>query len=202
MKFRSLLLILPIVCLTRPAAAEPSGPSVSSGASEAASGKAAGEAAEAAPAKPAATRTARITSDMTHYDRKEGMAVFTGHVSVDDEQYKMHADKAYVFMTPTNTLKRIVAIGHVALTNDLKRAYGAKASYYKEGGMVVLYGGDGVNAEIVDASRGESQTLRGSKIKFWIDSEQVEVLDATIVAPVSPSGAAGIGDVIRRGASR
>lgn len=186
MKFRPFLSILVLVCAARLAAVELS--------ESAASG--------AASAKPAATRRARITSDMTHYDRKEGMAVFTGHVSVDDEQYQMHADKAYVFMTETNTLKRIVAIGHVALTNDLKRAYGAKASYYKEGGMVVLYGGDGVNAEIIDASRGENQTLRGSKIKFWIDSEQVEVLDATIVAPVSAAGAPGLGDVIRTGASR
>ena len=153
-------------------------------------------------AKPAATRLARITSDSTYYDRKEGMAVFTGHVHVDDEQYQMHADKAYVFMTTTNTLKRIVAIGNVALTNEMKRAYGAKASYYKESGMVVLYGGEGQNAEIVDAAKGQDQTLRGSKIKFWIDSEQAEVLDATIVAPVSGGGAPGLGDVIRGGLGR
>ncbi len=140
-------------------------------------------------------RRAKITSDMTHYDRKEGMAIFTGHAFADDEQYQMHADKAYVFMTETNTLKRIVAIGHVALTNDLKCATGAKASYYKEGGMVVLYGGEGVNAEVSDASKGadKKQTLRGAKIKFWIDSEQVEVLDATIVAPVSSAGSVGLG---------
>ena len=140
--------------------------------------------APAAKPAPPPPRLARITSDSTYYDRKEGMAVFTGHVHVDDEQYQMHADKAYVFLTETNTLKRIVAIGGVALTNELKYATGAKASYYKEGGMVVLYGGDGVNAEVVDASGAQRQTLRGKKIKFWIDSEQVEVLDATIVAPV------------------
>ncbi len=152
--------------------------------------------------KPAATRLARITSDTTYYDRKQGMAVFTGHVHVDDEQYQMHAEKAYVFMTPTNTLKRIVALGNVALTNELKRAYGAKASYYRESGMVVLYGGEGVNAEIVDATKGQNQTLRGSKIKFWIDSEQVEVLDATIVAPVSSAGASGLGDALKGGGLR
>ena len=162
----------------------------------------AGGAAPAKSAKPAATRLARITSDTTYYDRKEGMAVFTGHVHVDDEQYQMHADKAYVFLTATNSLKRIVAIGNVALTNEQKRAYGAKASYYKESGMVVLYGGEGQNAEIVDASKGQNQTLRGTKIKFWIDSEQAEVLDATIVAPVSGGGSTGLGDVIRGGLGR
>lgn len=165
----------------------------------AASAAFADDAATAVPATNAApVRMARITSDMTHYDRKEGMAVFTGHVYVDDEQYQMHADKAYVFTTETNSLKRIVAIGHVALTNEARRAYGEKASYYKEGGMVVLYGGNGVNAEIIDESKGQKQSLRGSKIKFWINSEQVEVLDATIVAPASRgAGLGGAASLLR-----
>ena len=152
---------------------------------------------EETPAKPASTRMARITSDTTYYDRKEGMAVFTGRVHVDDEQYQLHAEKAYVFMTGTNTLKRIVAIGNVALTNGLRCASGEKASYYRESGMVVLYGGDGRNAEIVDASKGQDQTLRGSKIKFWIDSEQVEVMDAAIVAPASSPRSVGLGETLK-----
>lgn len=149
----------------------------------------------AAATSAASSRRVNITSDMTHYDRKEGLAVFTGHVFVNDEQYQLHADKAYVFMTAANALKRIVAVGHVAMTNEFKYAYGAKASYYKDSGMVVLYGGDGVNAEVVDATKGpdQKQTLRGSKIKFWVDSEQVEVLDATIAAPMSSTGSVGLG---------
>ena len=139
----------------------------------------------------APARLARITSDVTHYDRKEGLAVFTGHVHVDDEQYQMHADKAYVFLEGTNALKRIVAIGHVALTNGLRVASGEKASYYKASGMVVLSGGKEQCAEIVDASKGQKQSLRGSKIKFWTNSEQVEVIDATIVAPASKAGGLG-----------
>ena len=145
---------------------------------------------------PAATnaapaRLARITSDMTYYDRKEAMSVLTGHVFVDDEEYQLHADKAYVFFEGTNSLKRIVAIGHVALTNGLKVAYGEKASYYKASGMVVLSGGPEQCAEIIDTSKGQKQSLRGSKIKFWTNSEQVEVLDATIVAPASKAGGLG-----------
>lgn len=155
------------------------------------------ESASPASAEPSSARMARITSDATYYDRKEGMAVFTGHVFVDDEQYRLHAEKAYVFMEGTNALKRIVAIGNVALTNGLRRASGEKASYYRESGMVVLYGGDGRNAEIVDASKGQDQTLRGSKIKFWINSEQVEVMDATIVAPTSGAKSAGLGDSLK-----
>ena len=185
MKFRPVLLIC--LCAASTTLADGSAASPSSEATPQ----------KSAPASPAATRLARITSDTTYYDRKQGMAVFTGHVHVDDEQYQLHAEKAYVFMTGTNTLKRIVAIGNVALTNGLRRASGAKASYSRESGMVVLYGGDGRNAEVVDATKGQDQTLRGSKIKFWIDSEQVEVLDAKIVAPVSSAKSGGLGEALK-----
>jgi len=133
-------------------------------------------------------RPARITSQSTHYDRKRGVAYFEGNVHVDDENYQMHADKAYVFTSGTNDVRRIVAVGHVALTNDMRRAYGDKVSYYRQDGMVVLYAGNGTVAEIRDESKADDRTLRGSKIKFWIGNEQVEVLDATISAPRSETG--------------
>lgn len=130
-----------------------------------------------------AERPARITAAKTYYDRKEGFALFSGKVHVDDVRYQLHADKAYVFMDSTNELKRIVALGHVAVTNENKRAYGAKASYYRNHGMVVLYSGDGRVAEVREEAADGNRVVRGSKIKFWIDSEQVEVVDATITAP-------------------
>ena len=133
--------------------------------------------------------TARITSATTYYDRKEGFAYFSGHVFVDDEKYKLHADRAYVFMNGSNDLHRIVAIGHVAMTNETKRAYGAKASYYRDPGMVILYSGEGAPAEVRDETSKGDQVVKGKKIKFWTNSEQVEVLEAEISAP----SAGGIG---------
>lgn len=128
---------------------------------------------------------AKITSASTYYDRKEGYAHFRGQVFVDDEKYKLHADQAYVFMDSTNELRRIVALGNVALTNETKRAYGAKASYHRSSGMVVLYSGDGIVAEVRDETPKGDQVVRGRKIKFWIDSEQVEVLEAELSAPIA-----------------
>ena len=128
---------------------------------------------------------AHISSKMVYYDRKEGYAVFTGRVFVDGEDYQLHANKAYVFFEGTNELKRVVALGGVAITNDTKRAYGSKASYYRKTGMVVLYGDDKAPAEVRNESKDEDQVVKGSQIKFWIDSEQVEVVDARISAPVS-----------------
>ena len=128
---------------------------------------------------------AHISSKKVYYDRKEGYAVFTGRVFVDGKDYQLHANKAYVFFEGTNELKRVVALGGVAITNDTKRAYGSKASYYRKTGMVVLYGDDKSPAEVRDESKDEDQVVKGSQIKFWIDSEQVEVVDARISAPVS-----------------
>jgi lipopolysaccharide transport protein LptA len=96
-------------------------------------------------------RPAKISSRSTYYDRKEGIGVFTGKVHVDDEEYQMHADKVYLFMKGTNELDRIVAVGNVAMTNDTKRAYGAKVSYYRNPGLVVLYSGDGCKIAAVTA---------------------------------------------------
>ena len=143
-------------------------------------------------------RPAKITSRSTYYDRKEGIGVFTGKVHVDDEEYQMHADKVYIFMKGTNELDRIVAVGDVAMTNGTKRAYGAKVSYYRNPGLVVLYSGDGIAAEVRDTAKGGDHIVRGKKIRFWTDSEQVEVLEAEITAPTEGSAGAGLKSVLGR----
>jgi len=139
--------------------------------------------------KKPAGRPAKITSDSTVYNRKEGIASFEGHVHVDDERYQMHADRVFLFMEGTNDLKRIVAIGNVAMTNEAHRAYGAKATYSKKNGLVVLYSGDGITAEVRDESKAQPQIVRGKRIRFWIDSEQVEVDEADLTG-AAPSGGA------------
>ena len=138
-------------------------------------------------------RPAKITAARTLYDRKEGFAYFEGGVCVDDEEYQMHADKVYVFLEGTNELKRIVALGNVAMTNGMRRAYAAKASYYRRNSRVVLDSAGGAPAEVRDESKGEAQSVRGTKIKFWTDSEQVEVIGADISAPVKGGVKGGLG---------
>ena len=171
-------------------------------------------------------RPAKITSDMTVYNRKEGIASFEGHVHVDDEQYQMHADRVFLFFETekesgaTNGLsqaangtngvhkaakkdpndmrraagdvRRVVAIGNVAMTNDAHRAYGAKATYSKKNGLVVLYSGDGITAEVRDESKAQPQIVRGKRIRFWIDSEQVEVDEADLTGAAPSDGAASL----------
>jgi lipopolysaccharide transport protein LptA len=157
-------------------------------------------------------RPAKITSDTTVYNRKEGIASFEGHVHVDDEQYQMHADRVFLFFEvdadATNGVRRakgtndvsraagdvrnVVAIGHVAMTNDAHRAYGAKVKYSKQNGCVTLYSGDGITAEVRDESKEQPQIVRGKRIRFWIDSEQVEVDEADLTGAAPSGGAASL----------
>ena len=127
--------------------------------------------------------TTRITAGSTYYDRKEGFVFFKGNVAVIDPQYQLHADRAFVYTGATNDLRKIVALGHVAITNETKRAYGARASYFRESGMVVLHAGDGIAAEVRDETPNGDQVVRGRKIKFWTGTRQVEVVEAEITAP-------------------
>ena len=150
---------------------------------EAASGEAASTNAAAASSQPVL-----ITADSTYYDRKEGYAIFKGHVAVHDADYQLHADRAYVFMqAASNTLSRIAAIGSVAITNGTKRAYGQQATYHRDEGLVVLHGAEGADARVLDETPAGARVVQGRKIRFWIDREQVEVLDATLSSP-KPEG--------------
>lgn len=128
------------------------------------------------------TRDAVITADRTDYDRKEGVVLFDRNVYVDDEQYQMHADRLFLFLDGTNDLKRLVAIGHVAITNEDKRAYCARATFNKKLGRVVMYSSDEITAQLHEEGK-KGSDVKGEKITFWLDSEQVEVDNPVITMP-------------------
>ena len=127
-------------------------------------------------------RDAIITADRTDYDRKEGVVLFDRNVHVDDAQYQMHADRLFLFLDGTNDLKRLVAIGHVAITNEDKRAYCARATFNKKLGRVVMYSSDEITAELREEGK-KGSDVKGEKITFWLDSEQVEVENPVITMP-------------------
>lgn len=133
----------------------------------------------------AAPRNVKVTSERSTYLRKEGVLVFEGDVFVDDVEFKMHADEVTLFLGGTNELKRIVAIGNVAVTNELRSGTCAKATYNKALSRVVLYSDEskGVPARLNDNGKRKSQ-VEGRKITFWVDTEQVEVDGSVITVDV------------------
>ena len=141
-------------------------------------------------------RAAVITADRTDYDRKEGVILFDRNVYVDDEQYQMHAERMFVFLDGTNDLKRLVAIGNVAITNDAKAAGCSRAVYTKAASRIVLYGDDRHPAWLRDAGgkKGDASEVRGKRITYWFDSETATVEGATIEMPGIKGGAKDIFD--------
>ena len=123
-------------------------------------------------------RPAVITADRTDYDRKEGIILFDRNVYVDDEQYQMHADRMFVFLDGTNDLKRLVALGNVSLTNEMKSAGCQKAVYTKAASRIVMYGDEQNPAWLRDAGgrKGDDASeIAGLRITYWFDPETASV---------------------------
>ena len=127
-------------------------------------------------------RDAVITAERTDYDRKEGVILFDRNVYVDDEQYQLHADRLFLFMDGTNDLKRLVALGNVAITNEEKNASCARAVYVKKLSKIVMYGSDTAPARLYQGGK-KASTVVGERITFWLNSEQVEIEKPVVTVP-------------------
>ena len=132
--------------------------------------------------KKPAGRDAVITAERTDYDRKEGVILFDRNVYVDDEQYQLHADRLFLFLDGTNDLKRLVALGNVSITNEEKNASCARAVYIKKSSKIVMYGDGPVPAQLYQGGK-KGSTVKGERITFWLNSEQVEIEKPVVTVP-------------------
>ena len=126
-------------------------------------------------------KSARITSRTADLDRKEGVVMFEGDVVVRyANDCTMCADRLYVFLAGTNELNRIVALGGVSITNDTRTGTCAMATFRRKRSEIEMFGnGKDVVARLVERGE-ESGALEGSRIRFWLDTEQVEVENSRI----------------------
>ena len=126
-------------------------------------------------------KSARITSRSADLDRKEGVVMFEGDVVVRySNDCMMCADRLYMFLAGTNELSRVVALGNVSITNDTRTGTCAMATFRRKRSEIEMFGnGTNVVARLVE--RGEdAAALEGTRIRFWLDSEQIEVEDSRI----------------------
>ena len=152
--------------------------------------------ADAAKGKPKGTNAvARITAERTDYDHRNGVVMFDRNVALDDTEWQMCADRLFVFLEGTNELKRLVALGNVAITNGNRRARCAKATYRKALNRVDMYAADdgGARARLDDVSKGRESSLEGDRITFWTETEQVQVDGPAVTVP--GFGKRGLGDL-------
>jgi len=126
-----------------------------------------------------APRDAEVLACRTDFDRKDGVILFCGDVRASDAEYALGADRLFVFLDGTNSLKRIVADGAVTITNGLRSGSCARATYAKALGRVAMYGDGATLARLEEGGR-RRNTVEGRKITFWQDSEQVEVEGAAL----------------------
>ena len=133
-------------------------------------------------------KSANIRSRTSDFDRKEGVVMFEGDVVVTySKDYTMCADRLFMFLSKSNELSRVVAIGHVAITNETRNGTCAMATYRRRKGEIEMFGdGKGTLARLVENGDDASE-VEGGRIRFWLDAEQVEVEDSRLTTETKGS---------------
>ena len=120
-------------------------------------------------------KRARISSVRSDFDREAGVVMFEGNVIIEyDRDYTMASDRLFVFTSGTNELSRVVAVGNVSITNDIRVGSCEMAVYQRKSGEISMYAGRNGSAKLADAGDAGNE-VEGSRIRFWLDSEHIEV---------------------------
>lgn len=135
--------------------------------------------------------TLKVRSRSSDIDRKAGVAMLEGGVRVEhSDGYALDADSAYLFIGAENELNRIVASGNVAVSNGARRATCPLAVYRRAKKEIEMFGdGKGAYARL-EENEGGGRELEGRCIRFWLDTEQVEVDEPRIT--VGTTGGKGV----------
>lgn len=143
--------------------------------------------------EPAVTdSTAYIVSRRCDFDRGEGVVMFEKNVYIDYDGYQMTSDRLFAFISGTNELTRVVAIGAVSVTNGARIGTCSMATYDKRRGRIEMYGdGKKVSARLKD-TRPDGGTLEGTKITFWTETEEVEIENSRIDVKSGRSAGKGV----------
>lgn len=128
----------------------------------------------------------RITSRRCDLDRDQRIAYFEGDVFVEYlPSATLSADRLFAFFK-SNELVRVVAMGNVSITNETRYGTCDRASFARLEGEIEMYGTeDGKRARLVEPGANEAA---GGKIKFWIDGEQVEIIDSELTVDKGKEG--------------
>ena len=127
--------------------------------------------------------SARITSRTSDFDGKAGVVMFEGDVCARySDEFAMCADRLYLFLSGTNELSRVVAVGAVSITNDNRVGTCAMATYRRQRGEIEMFGDGKKTFACLSEREGGARSLEGARLRFWLDSEQAEVERPRITA--------------------
>ena len=132
---------------------------------------------------------ARITAVTSDFDRQAGVAMFEGDVVLRySSDYTLCADRLWAFLAGSNRLGRVVATGNVSITNETRVGTCEMAVYRRQRGEIEMFwNGTNALARLVE-NGDDASALEGTRIKFWIDTEQVEVDDTRIITEEERKG--------------
>jgi lipopolysaccharide export system protein LptA len=127
----------------------------------------------------------RVHSQTLVYSDADRRGDFRGSDTAEDPNGVIHADQAQVYLTPAQKpppasasqpaqtqLDRIVATGHVVITQPGRRASGEKLIYTADDGKYILTGAPGNPPRIADQSKG---TTTGATLIFNSQDDSVVV---------------------------
>ncbi|MBR4523713.1 MAG: hypothetical protein IKO64_05715 [Kiritimatiellae bacterium] len=119
------------------------------------------------------------------YDRKAEVAMLDGDAVLTGEErghgYRLDGGKVMAFFASTNNLKRVVAYDGVKVKSENRFGRADRAVYLKGAKKITMYGGEGGKA-LLEERGTRNSTVSGARITFWMDAEQVEVIDSEITA--------------------
>lgn len=124
-----------------------------------------------------------LRSVRADYDRESGVAMFDGAVSLVGEEkgrtFEISAGRAFAFLDGTNDFRRIVALGGVLVKSEGRTGSCESAVYTRRDSRIVMHGAEGAPARLSDGGERKAE-VEGSRITFWADTEQVEVVDSAV----------------------
>ena len=134
-------------------------------------------------AKESANAKGRIEGRSGDFDIGSGVVMFEGDVVGRSDDFTICAEKFYAFLVGTNELSRIVTVGDVSITNGARVGTCAMATYRRAKGEIEMFGDGKANRlACLKETAASMRMLEGTRIRFWVESEQVEVENSRITA--------------------
>ena len=133
--------------------------------------------------KESAKAKGRIEGRSSDFDIGSGVVMFEGDVVGRSDDFTICAEKFYAFLVGTNELSRIVTVGDVSITNGARVGTCAMATYRRAKGEIEMFGDGKANRlACLKETAASMRMLEGTRIRFWVESEQVEVENSRITA--------------------
>ena len=134
-------------------------------------------------------RKLTVTSDRQSIDYANRTLLYQGNVKITWENYIIEADEVQVYITPEETLEKIIAIGDVKINQDTgMQGFCQKATYLNQEEILIL-------EEEVEYRDEMGNTLQAQKATIWTREERLQAegnpVKATYILKEEESGTTG-----------